>query len=212
MLLTACSCSRATAGSAHAASAADAQTDAGVLASDDGALVAPAKDVAAASEDDLVPVDEWDAQGTIDWANSVLDANGTSQPGDAGPSDACKDWRKRGDNKVPQDRCWEPPRHYCSSPWDESSMYLVCRPPDFAVCCLYPSSCRPCGWVSCVLVPPGVQPPVGKPICPPDWENTFGKANPPECGPYMPDKKATFCWDGFPAEWNGIALHANDDM
>lgn len=201
VLVAACACSRAGAGTAAG------QADA--LDSADVALVVPAED-ATAAPDDLVVADEWDVQGTIDWANSALDAMSAASA-DATAADACKDLRKRGDNKAPQDRCWEPPRHYCSSPWDETSMYLVCRPPDFAVCCLYPSSCRPCGWTPCVMVAPGSQAPAGKPACPADWMETFGKGNPPECGPYIPDNKATYCWDGFPAEWNGIALHANDD-
>src|SRR5437867_155594 len=61
-------------------------------------------------------------------------------------SDTC-DSRRLGDNRVPGDECWDPPSHYCSA-GAGGLITMGCRP-DYSVCCMFDSTCLPCGWQPC---------------------------------------------------------------
>lgn len=59
----------------------------------------------------------------------------------------CKNVRYPNDWRVPEDFCWDPPAHYCSM--GASEVVTKACAPDMSVCCMYPNSCIPCGWVTC---------------------------------------------------------------
>ncbi|MBI5609179.1 MAG: hypothetical protein HY902_09910 [Deltaproteobacteria bacterium] len=140
--------------------------------------------------------------GTDSSLTTADTADSTGGPETTGP---CKDIRKRGDVKILQDQCWDPPAHYCSGP--EFQGYVFGCKADFSVCCAFPTSCWPCGWVLCPYVPPGGNLPDGAPSgCPTDWTGWMTLSM-PGCAPHMPSKDQEFCWDGVPDEWKTPAFH-----
>jgi hypothetical protein len=46
-----------------------------------------------------------------------------------------------------EDSCFDPPEHYCSG--GGGWMFTNFCSPDFSTCCLYPTTCGPCGWTVC---------------------------------------------------------------
>lgn len=181
------------------------------VAAGDSPLEASAGDIAVADSDS----DASDAGTQPDaWFPVKADVGGDTSSGTADAADAnadakttgpCKDIRKRGDMKILQDWCWDPPAHYCSGP-EAQAFFFGCKP-DFSVCCAFPTSCSPCGWVLCPYVPPGGSLPANAPVgCPTDWTGwkTLSMLG---CAPYMPPDDQEFCWDGVPDEWKTPAFH-----
>ncbi len=193
----------------------DGAGEAGNLDTPDSLPEANAGDAAAADSvsDASVPGTDMDAEADAwfpvkgDAAGDTSSAGSDATDANAGPetSGPCKDIRKRGDVKILQDRCWDPPAHYCSGP-EFQSFVFGCKP-DFSVCCAFPTSCWPCGWVLCPYVPPGGSLPGDAPAgCPTDWTGWMTLSM-PGCAPYIPPKGQEFCWDGVPDEWKTPAFH-----
>lgn len=142
----------------------------------------------------------WLAVGCMassDAADDTTGADTDGSPGDVADTDAkdtatddveadtgadvCQDLRQFGDQKQVNDRCWDPPAHYCA---DGGSTVVVraCKP-DYSVCCTFATTCAACGWLECIATP--------DPRCdtaPLDTEECALAA-------IRPDEAATFCYD-----------------
>lgn len=130
----------------------------------------------------------------------------------AGPDGKCKDWRVRGDNKSPGDMCWNPPNHYCSSPWEAQLMWFGCKP-DFSVCCNFYTQCRQCDWKKCPALQPGDPAPGGALAGCPDGDTLAAmKSQPDLCKPYLPNFEDKFCYDDAPPEWSTMLYHYFDGL
>lgn len=118
--------------------------------------------------------------------------------------EGCKDVRQKHDNKVFWDNCWEPPHHYCSDGSDAAVIWIGCKPGTL-VCCQFPSSCIPCGWLHCS--PTSGMSSEQQQKCVETaklWETVADF--PEECKPYMPNYNP-ICWDGVDPSWGDKAAH-----
>jgi len=108
----------------------------------------------------------------------------------------CKDLHHFGDAKgYPNDRCWDPPHHYCANGTGSEIVHNACTA-DFSVCCGFGTDCIPCGWVDCgtcegpecVHTIPGCDHPIEtqpNPLC------------------AQPDILTPICWDDLPPDVSG---------
>lgn len=85
-----------------------------------------------------------------------------------------------------EDSCFDPPKHYCSA--GGGAAFTNFCSPDFATCCLYPTTCGPCGWIECSYCTDDDENVVA---CP--GEHHLGSDESPECQtapPSVPDDPA----------------------
>jgi hypothetical protein len=78
---------------------------------------------------------------------SALAFAGCPSAGGDEAADECKDPRQFGDGKNGDDKCWSPPDHYCAQGAD-NALTTACDA-DGQICCDYPTTCIPCGFVNC---------------------------------------------------------------
>jgi len=124
----------------------------------------------------------------------------------------CKDWRVRGDNKAPGDGCWNPPAHYCSSPWEAQLMWFGCNP-EFTVCCQFYTQCRQCEWKKCPALAAGEPAPTGWATGCPDGDTIAAMKQQPElCKPFLPNYEDKFCYDDAPPAWSTMQFHFFDGL
>ena len=105
---------------------------------------------------------------------------------DSDSSDTCGDSHVPGDNKVKKNVCWQPPFAYCAQikSWTQT---LGCNPASDE-CCLFATSCIPCGWSDCSASP---------------WLDECGLAGTSsDCALFLPDLTGTICWDDAVADPN----------
>lgn len=185
---------------------AEVEFDSGGLELDDAVGELPPQDQLPAGPDATT----LDAPPSVDTSTSpdALAAPDLS----VGPDGKCKDWRVRGDNKSPGDMCWNPPNHYCSSPWEAQLMWFGCKP-DFSVCCNFYTLCRQCDWKKCPSLQPGDPAPGGSLAGCPDGDTLAAmKTQPDLCKPYLPNFQDKFCYDNAPAEWSTMLYHYFDGI
>ncbi len=227
------SCSQATTGATGKQAVADAAADVIGIAQHDAAaapdiadvldaigldvfdIAVPAADALADVLDGIadtdVALDESAVPDVLDKTQvEVWSLGDASLPADVSESTTgCKDLRKKGDNKVMWDDCWDPPLHYCAPSGNAAMTWLGCKP-DAVLCCVFPSECIPCGWIHC-----GPSAPLSlaqKQQCAAVGKASETAPSPPdECLPYMPSNTATFCWDGFDPAWSQKENHKDDN-
>ena len=122
-----------------------------------------------------------------------------SDTSDSNESDvSCEDPRKFGDGKLAQDRCWDPPLHYCSQ--GASTIVTYGCNEDNTLCCQFGMDCLPCGWHACSAYPCTEQPGgwcgdlVSTNLCS-DSVDTYRPWDDAECLAIKPDVELEICWD-----------------
>jgi hypothetical protein len=109
---------------------------------------------------EVINAEEQDAEGEklLDASHDDARLDGSTSAHDAGQAEAnaaspdvsdaaCASPRRIGDGLVGGDTCWAPPEHYCSQ--GGGQLLTVGCAPDGSFCCLYSSTCLPCGFVTC---------------------------------------------------------------
>ena len=148
---------------------------------------APVADIAISAKDDVMSLD---APDSTDVLPVSVDASGDTNAEDYQPATPNKvdtsDYDKRGwppwcvaphfvgdgPGGDPNQTCFALPTSWCANP-PLSQPTPACSA-DASACCMFPTTCLPCGWVSCALCPQGPDCPAQCQVQTSPWNSASG--------------------------------------